>query len=180
MDAVNAMPPPENVASLRSFLGSIQFYSKFLPNLATITEPLHRLTKMGVPWSWGKEQAEAFLKLKDLLGADTVLADFDLSLPIGISCDASDVRVGAVLFHPYNDGSEHPIANASKTLTATQRGYSQIQKEALAIIFALKKFHQFLYGRCFILVTDHKPLVALFGPTKATPALQRTGWLAGL
>eukprot|EP00731_Ephydatia_muelleri_P000962 Em0001g962a len=70
-----------------------------------------------------------------------------------------------------NDGSEHPIANASKTLTNTQRGYSQIQKEALAIIFALNKFHQFLNGRTFILVTDHKPLIALFGPTKATPAL---------
>ena len=171
VDAVKAMPPPENVASLRSFLGSIQFYNKFLPNLATITEPLHRLTKTGVPWSWGKEQADAFLKLKDLLGADTVLAHFDPSLPIGISCDASDVGVGAVLFHRYNDGSERPIANASKTLTTTQRGYSQIQKEALAIIFALNKFHQFLYGRCFILVTDHKPLLALFGPTKATPAL---------
>ena len=79
--------------------------------------------------------------------------------------------LGAVLFHRYSDGSERPIANASKTLTNTQRGYSQIQKEALAIIFALNKFHQFLYGCTFILVTDHKPLIALFGPTKATPAL---------
>ena len=63
------------------------------------------------------------------------------------------------------------IANASKTLTSTQRRYSQIQKEALAIMFALNKFHQFLYGRSFILVMDHKPLIVLFGPTKATPAL---------
>ncbi|KAL5510077.1 hypothetical protein EMCRGX_G005553 [Ephydatia muelleri] len=73
--------------------------------------------------------------------------------------------------YQYPDASERPICNASKTLTPTQRGYSQIQKEALAIIFALSKFHQFLYGRPFILVTDHKPLLALFGPTKATPAL---------
>ena len=76
-----------------------------------------------------------------------------------------------MLFHRYPDASERPICNASKTLTPTQRGYSQIQKEALAIIFALSKFHQFLYGRPFILVIDHKPLLALFGPTKATPAL---------
>ena len=66
---------------------------------------------------------------------------------------------------------ERPIANASKTLTTTQWGYSQIQKGALAIVFALRKFHQFLYGRLFILITDHKPLLALFGSTKATPAL---------
>ena len=66
------MPPPENVSSLRSFLGSVQFYSKFLPNLATVTEPLHRLTKKGVSWTWGTEQADVFKKLKDLLCADTV------------------------------------------------------------------------------------------------------------
>ena len=75
------------------------------------------------------------------------------------------------MFHRYKDGSERPIANASKTLTETQRRYSQIQKEALSIVFALHKFHQFLYGRKFILVTDHKPLLSLFGPQKATPAL---------
>ena len=171
VDAVKMMPPPENVSSLRSLLGSVQFYSKFLPNLASVTEPLHRLTKKEVPWTWGTEQVEVFKKLKDLLCADTVLAQFDPSLPIGISCDASEVGVGAVLFHRYSDGGERPIANASKTLTTTQRGYSQIQKEALAIVFALRKFHQFLYGRPFILITDHKPLLALFGPTKATPAL---------
>ena len=118
--------------------------------------------------------------MKDLLSADTLLAHFDLSLPVGISCDASEVSIGAVLFHRYSDASEHPISNGSKTLTPTQRGYNQIQKEALAIIFALSKFHQLLYGRPFILVTDHKPLLALFGPTKATPALaaNRLAWWA--
>ena len=78
VDAVKMMPPPENASSLRSFLGSVQFYSKFLPNLATITEPLHRLTKKGVPWSWDTEQADLFKRLKCLLCADTVLAHFDL------------------------------------------------------------------------------------------------------
>ena len=75
------------------------------------------------------------------------------------------------MFHRYSDGSERPIANVSKTLTETQRRYSQTQKETLAIIFALHKFHHFLYGRKFILVTDHKPLTSLFGPNKATPTL---------
>ena len=106
-----------------------------------------------------------------MLSSNSVLAHFDPSLPLGISCDASNVGIGAVLFHRFPDGSERPVANASKTLTDAQRKYSQIQKEALSIVFALQKFHQYLYGRRFILVTDHKPLLALFGPHKATPAL---------
>ena len=106
-----------------------------------------------------------------MLCKDTILASFDPSCKIGISCEVSEVGIGSVLFHRYPDGSERPIANASKTLTDTQRRYSQIQKEALAIVIALKKFHQFLYGCQFVLVTDHKPLLALFGPSKSTPAL---------
>ena len=171
VNAVTGMPAPTNVPTLRSFLGQVQFYNKFLPNLATVLEPLYNLTKKGTPWKWGDDEQRAFKEAKQMLSADTVLAHFDPSLEVGISCDASDVGVGAVLFHRYQDGSERPIANVSKTLTPTQRRYSQIQKEAMAIIFALKKFHQFLFGRKFTLVTDHKPLVALFGPTKPIPAL---------
>ena len=171
VDAVLEMPPPKDVPSLRSFLGSVQFYSKFLPNLSTITEPLHKLTRKGVNWGWNHEQKASFNTLKKMLSSNSVLAHFDPSLPLGISCDASNVGIGAVLFHRFPDGSERPVANASKTLTDAQRKYSQIQKEALSIVFALQKFHQYLYGRRFILVTDHKPLLALFGPHKATPAL---------
>ena len=126
--------------------GSVQFYNKFLPNLATTTEPLYWLTKKEIQWKWGAEEQATFQALKNMLCANTVLAHFDPSLPVGVSCDASEVGLGAVLFHRYGDGSERPIAKFSKTLTDTQRPYSQIQKEALAIIFALKKFHQFLYG----------------------------------
>ena len=171
VDAVKQMPRPQDVSTLKSFLGSVQFYGKFLPNLSTITEPLFKLTKRDTPWRWGADEEAAFTTLKMMLCKDTVLAHFDPKQEIGISCDASDVGVGVVLFHRYPDGSERPIANASKTLSDTQRRYSQIQKEALSIIFALHKFHQFLYGRKFILVTDHKPLTSLFGPSKATPML---------
>jgi len=165
------MPPPKNVSELKSFLGSMQFYAKFLTDVSTIAEPLHQLTKKEVKWNWGPMQAKAFSTIKEMLSSEKVLAHFDPSQILGISCDASNVGIGAVLFHRFSDGSERPICNASKTLTKAQRGYSQVQKEALAIVFALKKFHQFLYGRKFILVTDHKPLLSLFGPTKATPAL---------
>ena len=172
VDTVIAMPPTTDVASLRSFLGPVQFYSKFFPsNFSTFAEPLYILVQSGVTWTWSKQENDAFTKLKSLLSTDTVLAHFDASVPIGIACDASNVGIGAALFHRYPDGSERPIANVSKTLSKSQRNYSQIQKEVLAITFALKKFYQFLFGRKFILVTDHKPLIAMFGPHKGIPSL---------
>jgi len=126
--------------------------------ISTITEPLYLLTRKNNDWSWGEQQEVAFTTLKEMLSTDMVLAHFDPSLPIGISCDASSGRIGAVLFHRFPDGSERPIANVSKTLSTTQRKYSQIQKEVLSIVFALRKFHHYLYARRFILVTDHQPL----------------------
>ena len=171
VDAVTRMPPPTNTSMLRSFLGSVQFYGKFIPDLATLAEPLNRLLRRDTPWTWGAREQQAFEALKDELGKEHVLAHFDPTIPVGMACDASNVGIGAVLFHRYPDGSERPISNVSKTLNDTQRRYSQVHKEALAVIFGLKKFHQFLYGRKFILVTDHKPLLALFGPTTGTPAM---------
>ena len=134
------------------------------------------MVQSGVAWAWSKQENDAFTKLKSLLSTDTVLAHFDAFVPIGIACDASNVGIGAALFDWYPDGSERPIANVSKTLSKSQRNYSQIQKEALAIIFALKKFCQFLFGRKFILVTDHKPLIAILGPHKGLAVNRLARW----
>ncbi|MEE4247163.1 MAG: RNase H-like domain-containing protein [Kangiellaceae bacterium] len=172
VNAVIAMPSPTDVSSLKAFLGSLQFYAKFLPShLASAAEPLYRLTRKNTSWQWGEEQQKSFQQLKDWLSSDNVLVHFDPALPLGLACDASSVGIGAVLFHRYPDGSERPISNVSKTLTTSQRNYSQIQKEALSIVFGLKKFYQYLYGRRFCLVTDHRPLETMFGPNKPTPAL---------
>ena len=171
IEAVLKMPPPTDVSSLKSFLGSVQFYGKFIPNLATIAEPLYRLTKKANPWKWGEEEQAAFQRLKSVLSSDQVLVHFDPNKTLVLACDASSVGIGAVLGHRFPDGSERPIANVSKTLTAAQRNYSQIHREALAIIFGLRKFYQYLYGRQFVLVTDHKPLTSMFGPKKGTPLL---------
>ena len=169
--AVLTMPPPSNVTSLKSFLGALQFYSKFCPNLSTLAEPLYRLTRKDVKWQWEGAEKESFEKCKESLCSNTLLAVFNPGEKLGISCDASSVGVGSVLFHRYADGSERPIFYVSKTLTETQRKYSQIHKEALSIIFALQKFHIYLFARKFILVTDAKPLLSLFNPQKATPVL---------
>ena len=98
---------------------------------------MHQLTKKDTPWNWNKKAQEAFDNLKTILSNDMVLANYDPSQQIGISCDASACGIRAVLFHRYQDGSER---NASKSLTDAQRNYSQIQKEALAIVFSLKNF----------------------------------------
>jgi len=135
------MPPPHDVSFPRSLLGSVQFYGKYLPpHASTVAEALHRLTRKGVSWCWESEENQAFQRLKTLLSSEKVLFHFDQTLPVGVSCDASNVGIGAVLFHCFPDGSERPIANALKTLTRSQRNYSQIQKEAMAIVYALKKF----------------------------------------
>ncbi|GBM08350.1 hypothetical protein AVEN_108354-1 [Araneus ventricosus] len=103
-----------------------------------------------------------------------VLVHFDPELPLTLASDASPVGVGCVLSHIYPDGSERPIAFASKPLSKTEQKYSQIDKEALAIVWAVKKFHLYLKGRRFTLVTDHKPLVAIFGSKRGLPALTAT------
>ena len=83
------MPTPKNISTLKSFLASVQFYSKFLPPyFSEITEPLYKLTRKGQQWKWGEEEAISFKKIKRLLCTETVLAHYDPSLPLGLSCDA--------------------------------------------------------------------------------------------
>ena len=113
----------------------------------------------------------SFNELKDKLSSAPVLIHFSNDLPIKLDTDASQYGVGAVISHVLPSGEERPIAYASRTLTKSERNYAQIEKEALSIIFGIKKFHQYLYGRKFLLVTVHKPLTTLLGPKSGIPAL---------
>ena len=171
VEAILKVAPPTDVSQLRSFLGMVNHYGRFIKCLADLSAPLNRLLRKDEPWSWNTECQDSFVKIKEALTTTTVLAHFSPELPLGIACDASAVGIGAVLFHRYPDGSERPIAYASKSLTKAEKNYSQIEREALSIIFGVRKFHQFLYGRSFILVTDHKPLLTIFGPKKGIPVM---------
>ena len=153
-DLVNA-PAPRNVSELRSYLGLVNYYAKFLENLSTVLHPMNCLLQSNTPWCCTKKCEESFVKSKEMVINATVLAHYDVNLPLRLACDASPYRVGAVLSHIFLDGTERPIAFASRSLTKSEKAYAQIDKEALSIVFGVKCFHQFLYGRVFNLVTDN-------------------------
>jgi len=100
VNALNEMPAQHDVSTLLSFLGSVQFYAKFLPpTFASVAETLYRLTRKGHRWAWGSEDEAAFCRLKELLSTADVLAHFDPSVSLGVACDASAVGIGTTLFH---------------------------------------------------------------------------------
>ena len=102
---------------------------------------------MDVPWKWSKDCQKAFDTLKEQLASSEVLVHYGPDLPLKLDCDASVYGVGAVLSHVFPNGVEGPIAYASRTLTQAEKGYAQLEKEAVSLIYGVKKFHQFLYGR---------------------------------
>ena len=162
---------PSNEKSLVSFLGAVNYYARLIKNLSTIAEPLNRMRRAGVPWMFGDKERSAFDQLKEALASSSVIVPYDPSLPVKIDTDASAVGIGAVLSHIMEDGSERPIEMASRTLNAAERNYSPIEREALGLIWGLKKFHKYIYARRFTLVTDHTPLIFILKENKAIPEM---------
>ncbi|KAK4322800.1 hypothetical protein Pmani_006466 [Petrolisthes manimaculis] len=144
----------------------------------SVLSPLYHLTKNDVGWRWGNAEQEAFRRAGDLISTSQVLVHYNPDLPLRLECDASPRGLGAVLSHKFSDGTERPVAFSSRTLTKAESNYSQIDREGLALGFGVIRFHQYIYGRNFTLITDHKPLTYLFGreaasPTMASPRVRR-------
>lgn len=174
VSAIVDFPVPKDTKQIRSFLGMINFYAEFLPAFSTVANPLRKVNEDNFVWSPDCQQA--FNNCKDLLISNQCLVHFDPNLPIVVCTDASPVGVGAVLNHVFMINGkkvEKPVMYASCTLSSAQRNYAQIDREALAIIFAITKFHKFLWGREFTLVTDNSPIQRIFSPDKGLPV--RTG-----
>ena len=169
--AITEAPAPKNVSEVRSYLGMINYYQKYLSNLSTILAPLHGLLEKEKSWKWTKEHQESFMKSKELLKSSRLLVHYDPEKDLLLACDASPYGLEVVLSHPMADNTEQPIAFASRSLTPAEKNYSQLDKEALAIVFGVRKFHQYLYGRHFTILTDHKPLERVFNPDKTTPQM---------
>jgi hypothetical protein len=159
------------VSQLRSFLGLLTYYAKFVPNLSNRLKPLHELLNKTKTWKWA-DKCEAALKgVKTTISPSEALTHFDPTLPLQLACDASPYGVGAVVSHIMPSGEERPIAFASRTLSKAESNYAQNEREALSVVFGEKKFHQYLFGRKFIPLTDHRPLTSIFGPHSGLPSL---------
>ncbi|XP_059222312.1 uncharacterized protein K02A2.6-like [Stomoxys calcitrans] len=166
ISAILKMPAPTNVSELRSFLGAVNYYGKFIRKMRNLRAPMDDLLKVDREWKWSKACEDSFQEFKNILGSQLMLTHYDPRLPIKVAADASNVGIGAYICHVFPDGGEKAVYHVSRSLTPAERNYSQIEKEGLALVFAVSKFHKMLYGRRFKLGTDHKPLLAIFGSKK--------------
>ena len=196
LEAVREAPEPQNQEELRAYLGLLGYYRQFIPRLTDHIAPLNDLLKAEYTskpagggkqrrrsknprkrappdpkFKWGAKERQVFRASKELLQKGTLLVHYDPNKPLLLQTDASQYGLGAVISHEMPDGTERPIAFASRTMTDPEKNYAQYEKEALSIIFGLKKFHKYLHGRPFTIVTDHQPLVSLFGDQKPTSAM---------
>ena len=153
---------PTTPTEVRSFLGMVGFSARFIPNFATLAEPLRAISRQGVPFIWGKEQDASFKELKRQLASAPVLAYFNKDAHTRVIADASPVGLGAVLVREKN-GDSRTLCYASRSLSQVERRYSQTEKEALALVWACERFNLYLYGlQSFDLVTDHEALKVIY------------------
>ena len=159
---IHEAPRPKTKTQVRSFLGLTGFYRGYIDKYAEIAEPLTDLTKKKSPnvIKWGETQEKAFSILKRLLVAEPILRLPDMTKPFLLRTDASDAGIGAVLLQQH-EGKLFPVAYASKKLLPRERNYSIMEKECLAVVWAVKRFNVYLYGAPFVLQTDHQPLAYL-------------------
>lgn len=178
LESIQNFRAPRNGEEVRSFLGLVNFVGKFLPDLATLTYPLRLLTNQGRKFEWGTTQQKAFAKLKEHLTDPKTLGYYDIDDRTQLIADASPVGLGAVLIQ-VNEHGPRIIAYASKSLSDVEKRYAQIEKEALALVWAVERFHFYLFGREFELITDHKPLEAIFKP-RSKPCARIERWVVRL
>ena len=163
--AIRDLPAPTNITELQRFNGMVNQLGKFIPNLATMNEPLRQLLRKDAAWNWDSAQEESFTAIKEALLSPKVLAHYDVSKPTIIAADACNTGIGAVLLQIQKDGRRRPVSFASRSLTETEQRYAVIEKEALAATWACEKFADYVSGLTFTLETDHKPLVPLLSTT---------------
>ena len=162
VEAITEYPAPTDKAELRRFLGMVNQLMKFTPNLAEITKPLRDLLSKKSAWLWGSLQEKAFQQVKKELSSDVVLAMYSPHRETLLSADSSSYGLGAVLLQRQEDGEFRPVAYASRSMNETEQRYAQIEKEALAITWAMERWRELLLGMENLKVeTDHKPLIPL-------------------
>jgi hypothetical protein len=155
--AVRDYPPPKNVRDIRAFVGLASFYRRLVPNFAAIAKPLTELTQKDRPFVWGRCQQKAFEEMKDKLCTTPVLAYPNFDPPFILTTDVSKVAVAAILSQ-VQDGEEKPFAYGSRQLNKAEQAYSASEAEMLALVWATRYFRCYLFGKQFLVRTDHSAL----------------------
>jgi hypothetical protein len=171
VEAIMKWPKPNNVTEVRSFLGAVQYWRKFIANFSFIASPLHALTSTKQVFQWGGKQQKSFETLKEKISTTPVLALPDLQQPFEIETDASDYAMGAVLIQ-----RRKPICYHSETFTSAVRNYPTYDKELYALVQSVKKWKHYLMGKETIIHMDHQPLQYLQSQTKLQQSCHFGGW----
>lgn len=171
LDALLGAPKPANAKELQSFLGLINFFRKFVPKMSEKLKVLYDLLVKNVKFNWTAECDAAFELGKRLVSKESCLEIFDPRRPTLVFCDASPIGISAVLVQRNCWGEEKPVYYASAKLNKTQQNYAQLHREGLAVIFGLKKFYKYLYGRKFTIVTDAASIKEMFKPDRTASAV---------
>lgn len=171
--AVNEFPVPKHAAKCKRFVAFANYYRRYIKNFADIAAPLNRLSKKNVVFEWTTECQVAFDKLKQLLANPPILQypNFNADNTFILKTDASGQALGAVLCN----GDDKPVAYESRSLNKAEKNYSTIEKELLGVTWAVRHFRPYLYARKFIIQTDHRPLIYLFGMTNLSSRLTKFG-----
>ena len=170
ISGISEMQPPTCKKQVQSFIGMVNYLSKFLARLTELAEPIRELSKDKVPFNLGPEHQAAFKQIKKEIVRAPILAYSNPKKETILQTDASIKGLGACLLQ-----DQKPVYFASKVLTETQRGYISIEIKSLDVAWAMEKLHHFLYASHFILEMDQKPLEAILSKNlnQATPRLQR-------
>ena len=170
IEGIVKLAPPTNKLEVRSLVGMVTFLNRFIPNTTALLEPIRKLLKNDIHFSWDEEQQQAFQQIKTAITQPSSLAYFDKDKPCEVQCDASLKGIGVCLLQNNN-----PIYFASKSLTETESRYSNIEREMLGVVFALTRLHQYTFGRHITVISDHKPLESISSKNlnMCPPRLQR-------
>ena len=160
VEAVMHMTQPVSPEDISRFQGFVNYLARFLPSISQMMKPLRCLLRKDIPFVWSTTHQNAFEKIKQAVCDAPVLAYYDPQKQLVIQCDASDKGLGAALIQ-----DDRPLAYASRALTDTESRYAQIEKELLAIVYSMEKFHQYTFGNKVIVRSDHKPLESIMKKT---------------
>ena len=166
--AVREFPVPTKLKHLRQFLGLTSHYRRFIHNYAKLAHPLYALTRKGAQYLWTAECEVAFEALKSKLVTPPILAYPDFSKDFIIETDASKYGLGAILSQRQEDRRLHPVAYASRSVSASEANYAITNLETLAVVWAIAHFRYYVYGHNVTVITDHAAVKAVLGAPNLT------------